>query len=186
MARGQILSLMGLYEWDNTIFSEWVLPSIIDPDVFFPNLMLETAELEVLYPDPDFLKNAMGAWSNKELERWESYIAVLNVSDYDPFENISRHTDYTDTTLPHLTTTSETGVKAWNAIGANDDYADREQTVVTAGGSNTFKHQEHVYGDSAMYSKQDIIEKEMDVRKKYLVMDMIIQDFKNRFCLQIY
>lgn len=186
MARGQILSVMGLYEWDDTLFDNMVVPTGIDSDLLIQNIVLETAELEVIYPDPAMMKYAIGVWSQKELERWESYIAVLNVSDYDPFENISRHTDYTDTTLPHLTTTSETGVKAWNAIGANDDYADREQTVVTAGGSNTFKHQEHVYGDSAMYSKQDIIEKEMDVRKKYLVTDMIIQDFKNRFCLQIY
>ena len=186
MARGQILSLMGLYEWDNTIFSEWVLPSIIDPDVFFPNLMLDTAELEVLYPDPDFLKHAMGIWSEKELERWESYIAVLNVSDYDPFVNMDRHRNYSDTTTPNLTTTSETGVKAWNTITSTDPYADREQTTVKATGKNTFEHYEHNYGDSAMYSKQDIIEKEMDVRKKYLIMDMIIQDFKNRFCLQIY
>lgn len=186
MARGQILSLMALYDWDNSIFENFTLPDFIDPDIFFPNLMLETAELEVLYPDPTWMKNAMGVWSEKEMPRWESYIAVLNVADYDPFVNMDRHRDYTDTTTPNLTTTSENGVKAWNVIASTDPYQDREQTTVTATGTNTFEHYEHNYGDSAMYSKQDIIEKELKVRKENQIYDMIIQDFKNRFCLQVY
>lgn len=186
MARGQILSLMGLYEWDNDLFDYLILPTGIDPDELVYNLLMDTAELEVLYPDPDFMKNAIGAWSAKELHRWESYMSVLNVADYDPFINMDRHRNYTDTTTPNLTTTSETGVKAWNTITSTDPYADREQTTVKATGKNTFEHYEHNYGDSAMFSKQDIIEKEMDVRKKYQIYDLIIQDFKNRFCLQIY
>lgn len=186
MARGQILSVMGLYEWDDTLFDNMIVPTGIDSDLLVQNIIFETAELEVIYPDPVMMKYAIGVWSQKELERWQAYMAVLNVEDYDPFINMDRHRDYTDTTTPNLTTTSETGVKAWNAIGANDPYADREQTTVKATGKNTFEHYEHNYGDSAMYSKQDIILKELDVREKYQIYDLIIQDFKNRFCLQIY
>ena len=71
MARGSRISLLGLYTWDNTIFENFMIPSSVDKDVLVNNLLMECAELEVLYADSDFMKNAIEQWSKKELNKWK-------------------------------------------------------------------------------------------------------------------
>ena len=39
------LSLLGLYQYDNTIFNELVLPEGMDKQVYINNLLMETAEM---------------------------------------------------------------------------------------------------------------------------------------------
>ena len=70
MARGSRISLLGLYTWDNTIFDNFMIPSSVDRDVLINNLLMECSELEVLYTDSDFMKNAIEQWSKKEIDNW--------------------------------------------------------------------------------------------------------------------
>ena len=73
MSNKSWLSILGLYNWDNTIFDNMVLPEDFTADdktTLINNLLMETAELEVLYTDPDFMKNAIEAWSAKEVYTW--------------------------------------------------------------------------------------------------------------------
>ena len=60
-----MLSLMGMYEYDNTILDFFHYPDkweTVDKDVFVNKLLLDTAELEVLYPDADIFKTAIKYW----------------------------------------------------------------------------------------------------------------------------
>ena len=65
------LSLWGLYQMDDTILDELQLPEGVDDTTLKSNLLLDCAELEVLYPEPAFLKMLIGVWSLKELPTWE-------------------------------------------------------------------------------------------------------------------
>ena len=90
MSQKVLLTVMGMYNWDNTILDGLLaelpvpekIPSASYPDLFYPgkeidsveftqNLLLETAAFEVLYTDPAFLKMAIGAWAKKESEKWQ-------------------------------------------------------------------------------------------------------------------
>lgn len=90
MSRKVLLTVLGLYNWDNTILDGLLaslptpakIPYASYPDLFYPgkeidaeefttNLLLETSAFEVLYTDPDFLKMAIGAWAKKESEKWQ-------------------------------------------------------------------------------------------------------------------
>ena len=57
------LSILGLYRYDPTIFSEMWLPAVItdkgDEHLVYEQILLEYAELEVLYPDPAVMKQAI-------------------------------------------------------------------------------------------------------------------------------
>ena len=64
MSRGATLSLMGMYQFDNTILDSFVLPAGIDRDILFPDLLAECAEFEILYPEPDTFKTVLLSWSN--------------------------------------------------------------------------------------------------------------------------
>ena len=71
------LSILGLYTWDSTIFDNMVLPAEIDKDILVDNILMDYAELEVLYPDSDFMKNAIEKWSKARLHTWSKMANVL-------------------------------------------------------------------------------------------------------------
>ena len=80
------LSLMGMYYHDNTILDNLVIPTGIDSDVLKENLLMEAAELEVLYTDFDFFKMAIGSWSKKQLPVWTELLKTTQY-EYNPIWN---------------------------------------------------------------------------------------------------
>ena len=83
------LSLLGMYRYDNSLFDELVLPPQVVRSDLINNLLVETAELEVIYPDPEIMRQIIGSWSRARLHAWERIADVL-FKDYDPFINIQR------------------------------------------------------------------------------------------------
>ena len=112
---------MGMYDWDNTLLDSLVaaLPTPdkiptdypglyypglpIDAEQFKINLILETAELEVLYTDPDFLKLAIGAWANKEYQKWQLMYNTMYYR-YNHIWNKDGTITYTETETRNLST----------------------------------------------------------------------------------
>ncbi len=99
MGLGANLSLLGMYNWNDTLFSEMTFPDdfqTTDKENFIKNVVLECAELEVLYTDWDFLKFAINTWSSKEVFTWNRLYAAM-VAEYDPIENYNRNENTTVT-----------------------------------------------------------------------------------------
>lgn len=90
MARAVNLSPLGLYNWDSSIFDLMQIPEALDRDTLIQNLLAETAELEVLYPNPIVFKNLLGVWSVKNLDIWNRLYATTQY-DYNPIENYNRY-----------------------------------------------------------------------------------------------
>ena len=90
------MSLLGLYSYDNTIFDELVLPEALDSSVLVDNLLMDAASLEILYPDPVFLKEAIGRWSAKRIGVWNELYATTQY-EYNPIHNYDRTEEWTDT-----------------------------------------------------------------------------------------
>ena len=90
MGRAVSLSPLGLYEWDNTLFDLMQIPSALNRDVLIKNILAETAELEVLYPNPVVFKNLIGVWSAKNLDVWNRLYATTQY-EYNPIENYNRY-----------------------------------------------------------------------------------------------
>ena len=86
------LSIRGLYNADNTLFSEMSVCSEMtndDKQTIIDNILMEYAELEVIYTDPVFMKHAIGAWSWKEVPTWDR-IYTAAMAEYNPIENYNR------------------------------------------------------------------------------------------------
>lgn len=90
MGRADNLSPMGLYNWDNTLFDLFQIPTELDREVLLNNLLAETIELEVLYPNPTVFKNLIDIWSGKQLPVWEKLYATTQY-EYNPIENYNRY-----------------------------------------------------------------------------------------------
>lgn len=112
MNTNMTLSVLGLYNYDDSIFSTMQLPEGVDRDILTDNILMECAELEVLYPDSDFMKTAINRWSAKEVnvwsklnELWNTEIDVSNEYDYKRIRTAN---------LSHSKTGTETDVKTGN------------------------------------------------------------------------
>ena len=90
MSRMTTMSPLGLYRWDNSIFDLMQIPSALDKPTLIDNLLSETAELEVLYPNPVVFKNLVGVWSAKQLDIWNRLYATTQY-EYNPIENYNRY-----------------------------------------------------------------------------------------------
>lgn len=90
MGRAVNLSPLGLYNWDDTLFDLMVIPEALDRNTLVDNLLAETAELEVLYPNPVVFKNLLSVWSHKQLDIWNRLYETTQY-DYNPIENYNRY-----------------------------------------------------------------------------------------------
>lgn len=83
------LSILGLYQYDQSLFDNLQLPddfSTEDRTTLINNLLMDCAEFECLYPDFDFCKAAIGWWSKARLPVWEKLYAST-MFDYNPIWN---------------------------------------------------------------------------------------------------
>lgn len=214
MARGELLSTIGLYHYDNSLFDNFVIPSVLTRQDLIDRILLETAELEVLLSDFDVYKKAIGVWSRLMLDKWQKMADVLFNDDYDPFSNIDKRelktydlasTDDNTRTLNNGTTetqnltsteqiqsydsgtwqdrskTMRTGTDRFDNTGTISDDGDGTQTGTILTETSGFSSQ-NLMPDA----KTRIVKAEVDMRMQYDLESIIIQDFKNEFCLQIY
>lgn len=179
------MSLLGMYNYSPDIFAGLRLPEQLDKGDVIRNILLDTAELEVIYPDPEIMRQAISAWSDARLNSWNRMATVL-YAEYDPFVNIKRDEVRTikSSGASNSTGSSLDQVSAWNA----SDFANRGQQT-DAGSTNTshdVTETLHVEGDSAITDAQDVLRKELKVRLDYDMYQIIINEFKQRFCLMVY
>ena len=230
MGRAVNLSPLGLYNWDHTVFDLMQIPEALDKDTLVDNLLAETAELEVLYPNPVVFKNLVGVWSAKQIDIWNRLYATTQY-DYNPIENYNRYeegnedgtgrtthsgTDRrtidrdmggSDTTTgendsEHYVagfnatpsgqddglkkqTRDETDATSTTNYGSTEDVTDNlthgEQIATTNEGS----HELHAHGNIGVTTTQKLIREQRDI-DLFNLYDIIIEDFKMRFCILVY
>ena len=84
------MSLIRLYNYDDSLFANLELPDGMDTKLVTNNILMECAELEVIYPDFTFMKTAIGTWSANEVEIWKK-VREMELAEYNPIENYDRY-----------------------------------------------------------------------------------------------
>ena len=128
------LSLMGMYEYDNTILDFFHYPDkweTVDKDVFVNKLLLDTAELEVLYPDADIFKTAIKYWSAAEVQNWNK-LYDTTVLKYNPIWNKDGTVTETE---KHIKNNNYTDVT--DGTIADHSSTNGSQNTETSGNENT-------------------------------------------------
>lgn len=175
------LSIRGLYIYDPTIFDNMHIPTQCDRDLLITNIVTQLAELEVLYPDPEMMKENIEGWSGIMVRSWQKIADVL-YEDYDPFINIRRHEERTTTQTRDLANSGTMATKAWD----DNEMVDRTTQNGTDTGTVTTHEEYDLEGDSAITDAQDVARKEIELRRNNELYQIIIDDFKKAFCLMIY
>ena len=203
------MSLWGMMQIDSTILDGLQIPQGLDRDTLKDNLVLECAELEVLYADAEFFKVAVSVWSAKQVKYWAR---VLNAerANYNPIENYDRMEQWTDNASgsKNVSSKSSSSGTAQNSSSVLDKVAGYNseeltkrgqsdsggitQTNDTATGSGTeeradsLTHSGRVHGNIGVTTSQQMLEQELELAPKLITYNIIIQDFKQRFCLLVY
>lgn len=120
MSTFQRLTLIGLYNYDNTLFDQLTLPTGYDKPTFVDTFLLEHGEKCVLYTDPDFMKFAIGAVGKKwSLELKEIYKALT--AEYNPIYNYDRYEEFKDDTNRVKGETTTANNTSTNSVKYDDD-----------------------------------------------------------------
>lgn len=89
MALTGTMSIMGLYQWDNTIFDLMQLPEGLDKNALVNIIITRFANLEIMYPNPEVMKGLIGLWSLSSQYTWSKLYETL-LMEYNPLDNYDR------------------------------------------------------------------------------------------------
>lgn len=139
------ISMLALWREDNTVFDLFELPDKMTDwrDNIINSLMLDTAELEVIYPSTTFMKQALGLWSRRNAYNWSKLYDTL-FFDYNPIWN-------KDGTVT-ITTEGNTG----NTRKYNRNGTDTRNIDYTHSGNNTNNSSDTVSETSSGTSNETI------------------------------
>lgn len=93
---------------DKSLFQDIRLPDGVNKQTLVNTILVEAGELEIIYPNGDFLKVAIDTWFDRKYPMLERWIKAIN-TDYKPLENYNRTEQWT---LKANGTTSNEGTKS--------------------------------------------------------------------------
>ncbi len=210
---GATLSFLGLYNADNSLFDRLAVPAGVDKSLLVDNFLMESAELEVIYPDPNFMKSALGIYSRRQVGVWESLAKTFDL-EYNPIWNVDGTVKEKETRdLAHADSGSEnrkdtgsgsnSGTLQTDHAGFNSSSYGADERQTSSGSASTtmsttssdsrsgtdtgtIERETARTGNIGVTTTQQMLREELDIRPKLNIYSYIIEDLKSRFCLLIY
>lgn len=205
-----MLTLIGLNEYykqthpTRTLFDNLTLPNIIDKDACVNHILLRYGEFCVLYPNPDFMYDAIKVFSDTYNRTFTKWADALNI-EYSPLENYNRFEDWRDigesiniissNTIDRITN-NQTITKKVSPFENNEFQNSNEDSAAvindsaasTAGRTdiNTDNARRgHTHGNIGVTTSQQMLEAELNI-SKWNIYENIAKLFANEFCIMIY
>lgn len=160
------LSIMGMYEYDDSLFDGLDVPTYTDDsgtvhtvnkqDVI-NSILLNCAELELLYSNIDTMKLAIGVWSASEQDTWKKMFESQKLK-YNPLWNVDADI-----------------VNIGSVMGFNED----------ENWSDAAKETQRRTGNIGITSSQSLVREFREV-SDFSIIRFITESFKKRFCLMVY
>lgn len=160
------LSIMGMYEYDNSLFDGLGVPTytdknnvvhVVDKNKVIQSILLNCAELEILYQNIDTMKLAIGVWSAAEQDTWKKMYSTV-MMEYNPLWNVDADI-----------------VNIGSVMGFNE----------SQNWSDAAKETQRRTGNIGVTASQDLIQKERDIAD-FSIIRFITESFKKRFCIMVY
>ena len=172
-----LLSVVTMLKYDPTLFDGVDFPPGIDKDTAINAILLQNAELELIYSSLEPLRVALEVWSKSRAWTWLRYAKIL-ASDYDPIENYNRMEE------------SSTQLTASNNSRTKSAVYNQAEMVDTAAGessgSNNGTTSSHIHGNIGVTTTQKMLEEEVSITEKVDIYGFIAADFRRRFCVLVY
>lgn len=186
------MTLTGLYNYNNNLFSKLSLPAGIDKDIAIGAILQTSGEFEVLYPDYDFCKEMIGVINKKWNRTFTKWYNALQLT-YDPIYNYDRYESWTDTGSGSNSASSTNDTTADNLVNAynNNALTENEQNKASTAGSQSgdYKdsntHTGRIYGNIGVTTSQQMLQAELDLAR-FNLYQQIADIFVKELCIPIY
>lgn len=186
------MTIWTLFQYDSDIFKDFYVPEgvVPDPDATPPvpgydpmdksaavfTILNTCGDLEVMYPDPEYMQAAIANWSYINAKKWQRLWDSENLV-YNPIYNV----DATEIEDHDLTYTRDDKGKyagfnsaTLNAVNQADD-TDTDKGTIT----------KTRYGNIGTTMAQQMIEADRQVAD-FSTYRVIAEDFKKEFCVMVY
>ena len=188
ISRNSVISIYGLYLFDSTLFDGFKCPTGLDRDLVIDSIVMDTAEMELLYPDGEFMKGMIKLWSTKELPVWQKQVDTLAL-EYNPIWNKDGTVEETRE-IGSEAETSSSGtdtlkVSAYNETNFHNKQEDGSTAKGKTSGKSLEKYKRTEFGNIGVTTSQQMVKEELEIRKINMI-DVIVDSFKKRFCLLVY
>ena len=199
------ITLIGMYNYDNTLFDDLTLPEGYDKETFIDSLIMEHGEKSVLYSDFNYLKACIGAWSRKwSLELSRIYEALT--AEYNPIYNYDRYEEYTDTgsstDKPDYESVNSQKISGEieNQISADNSssYQPETKTISDMGSisqsvkgtrsniESELNHEAHLWGNIGVTTSASMVTEVVEQRMKYNLYAIATKLFANELLINVY
>lgn len=200
MSTIQRMTLIGMYNYDASLFDGVILPEGYEKEVFINSLLLEHGEKCVLYTDVEFMKFALASTSrkwNNELKRIREALSA----EYNPIWNYDRNEEYKDkterksgggvTTSQPVSGTDESKVSAFNSSTYEPDRlttsnAGTVKSESETGETGSIEHKAHLYGNIGVTTSAAMVKEETEMRSRVNMYALAGQIFANELLIQVY
>lgn len=176
------ISIRGMYEFNSALFDKFQVPEQIDKQDVIDSIVLECAELPLVYTNWDILQGAIGLLSKRRLHSWER-MAVALFEDYNPLHNFDRYEESTDDESVN-NIGNATSVNTVNGYNGDAEH-DRQKTDGKSETKRGNKHNAHLYGNIGVTTSAQMLKGELEIRKQDLI-SIIVREFKESFCIMVY
>lgn len=194
------ITLIGFYNYDNNLFDGLTFPEGIDKDTFISTCLQRGGEFEVIYANPEFLKNLITVWG-KRWERTFSKWAEGLKAEWNPIENYDRYEEVRDNgssqMSAHDSTTAAGQGDTTNTRSSydSDSYLPHDASHSNSGsntssdtsssGTNTNLHTAHVHGNIGVTQASDMLRNYYDI-SAWNVYNHMADLFLSEFVIPIY
>lgn len=206
------LSILGLYQFDPTIFDSFVIPTNVSKDQLIANILSECSDFSLLYPDAYTMRYLIGKWSTEKSKIWRDLYDSMHF-EYNPIENYNRYeevqrdvtTESSDTgtvsseseNSGSFTNTDTKSRTAFNSVqfaetdkiqngGSNDDVSESSTVSSSSGsGSGSESVKTHMHGNIGVTTTTQMIKEYREV-SMFSLIEVITDMFKEKFCVCVY
>lgn len=207
------MTIIGMYEYDEHLFDDLVLPMGLNKDTFINTLMLNYGEKPTLYTSVSFMRTAIELWGIKWFDSITRIVRALS-EDYNPIHNYDRYEEFEDnektnnkgsvtnnvnsSSSASTSGSNENTVSAYNSSTyqpdnktTNNNSTDIKDVSNSSGNTTNdtdrnLKHKAHLYGNIGVTQNVDMIRNELDLRTSDNVYNVIAQLFSDELLLYIY
>ena len=171
------ITLIGMYNYDNTIFASLTMPDGLEAGIAVNTILREKGEFCSLYTNPDFLKFAIGTWSEENQMAFE-HLAAVRKAVYDPISNYDRTEE--ETIKADGSSAQEDRVSAYNS----SSYQPSAKNDLTEKNNSTRKL--HAFGNIGTTTNAQMMMAEKDVVEDVNPYMIIANMFADAFCVKVF
>lgn len=189
-----MLSIMGAYNQDETIFDDFRVPEGLDKDTAVKKILFDCAELGLVYVNMDIIPVLIKNWTDTHFTNWERAWNALK-AEYNPIHNYDRSEEWEDNgeranqeNYASGTSTDHdvAGYNESNQLVQNSRDNTGQYQEGSGSGTDKSTHEGRVYGNIGVTTSQKMVQEEVDLMMKNNIYEIISVSFKVNFCIMVY